>query len=379
MKPIYVKRITALIFSLLISATLTITLAQNQQKTFTVNKGDKLKVSSSFGNITYNISSSAEVKVIAKNIISDELHLLQMEKSGSTIKVKFKGEDSDNFAFEIYGPSTLDLDFSTGGGNIAITGNIDGSVYISTAGGNISTADINGKADISTAGGNIEIKNVNGSIDVSTAGGDMNFGNINGKADISTAGGNIKVGSINKSAEISTGGGNISVNNIGGDAEMSTGGGNIKIEQVTGSAEISTGGGNISLASASGKIEASTGAGNIKLNNIKGYVEGSTGAGNIYAEIYPDGKKESELSTGIGNITLLVPPTAKVTIIATVRVIMWDEEEQGLQNIQSDFKPTSVNKNRKKKKIEAKFELNGGGPLIDLSTGMGDIEIKKLK
>ena len=254
-----VKLYHAIILSIVLSSVSFSFAQEDKEKTFNVSRGDKLKVSSSFGNISYDLTSGNEVKVIAKNVLSSELRQLRIEKKGSTIDIEFRGEDSRNFSFEISGPATLDLDFQTGGGNVAVNGNVEGFVDISTAGGNISTGDINGKADISTAGGNIKINDVNGDADVSTAGGDMKFGNINGTADISTGGGNIKIGSINKSADVSTGGGNISIDDIGGNADVSTGGGNIKIERVSGSADISTGGGNIKLASATGKVDVSTG------------------------------------------------------------------------------------------------------------------------
>ena len=372
-------KIDHVVIFLIILSFFSLSFAQtDKEKTFSVTRGDKLKVSTSFGNITYDLVSGNQVKVVAKNVLSSELSQLKMEKNGSTIDIKFKGEDSRNFSFEITGPATLDLDFSTGGGNVAVNGNVDGIVDISTAGGNISTGDINGKADISTAGGNIKINDVNGNADVSTAGGDMRFGNINGTADISTGGGNIKIGSIIKSANVSSGGGNISIDDIGGNADVSTGGGNIKVERISGSADISTGGGNIKLASATGKVDVSTGGGNIKLSNIKGAIDASTGAGNISADILPEGQGKSNMSTGMGNISLTIPGSAKVTIIAKTHVMMWEEDENKLENIKSDFKPTSVKRNREEKYIEARFELNGGGSIIDVSTGMGEIELRKM-
>ena len=341
--------------------------------------GRVLNVSSSFGNITYNQGSNSEVSVTAKNVLSEELDLLKMEKTGNTIDIEFRGEDSHKFEFEITGPASLDVDFSTGGGNISLNVAIEGNVDISTAGGNITTNDIKGKADISTAGGNISINNVFGDADVSTAGGEIKIGNVDGKADLSTAGGNIIVGSISNTADLSTGGGNITVVEVGGKADISTGGGNVKVGEVKGKVDISTGGGNIKLESGSGKIETNTGAGNINLYKITSHVEANTGAGNIYAEINPSGNKKSELNAGFGDITLMIPSNAKANIKATVHVHDWDDNEKGMQHIISDFEPKSVNRDKSRKQIEAIFELNGGGPQIEINTGMGDIEIKKSK
>jgi hypothetical protein len=169
------------------------------------------------------------------------------------------------------------------------------------------------------------------------------------------------------------------VDDIGGNADISTGGGNVKVGNVSGSAELNTGGGNIKLEAATGKVEVNTGAGNISLENIKGGIEANTGAGNISAKLIPDGKNVSELNSGVGNITLYVPESAKVTIVATVNVHVWNDDESELQNIKSEFALTNVNRYRNKKQIEATFKLNGGGSKIELNVAMGEIEINKLR
>jgi hypothetical protein len=397
MKAMKSKHLATLALTLLLSAIISITIAQDQNKTFTVNKGDLLDVSTRMGNITIDTWDKNEVNVIVKNVLASEIDLLTLVQSGNKVEVKFKGDDSDRIEFRISIPTKLNLDLSTGGGNITLNNDLDGKIDastaggnisvkniignadISTAGGNIKVGDINSKADISTAGGNIKVGDINDNADISTAGGDIKIGNINGKADVSTAGGNIKIGFIKGGADISSAGGNISVENIGGNADISTGGGNVKVGNVTGSAELNTGGGNISLEAATGKVEVNTGAGNISLQDIKGSIEANTGAGNIKAKLVPDGKSLSELNSGVGNITLYVPESAKVTIIATVTVHVWNDDESELQNIKSEFTPTTVNRYRNKKQIEATFNLNGGGSKIALNVAMGEIEIKKLR
>jgi len=396
MKAMKSKHLTAIAITLLLSAIISITAAQDQKKSFTVKSGDMLEVSTRMGNITIDTWDKNEVNVVVKNVIDSEIALLTMVQNGNKVEVIFEGEDSYHIEFDISIPSKFDLELSTGGGNITLKNDLDGKIDastaggnismknikgeadISTAGGNIKVGDINSKADISTAGGNIKVGDINSDADISTAGGDMKIGNINGMADISTAGGNIKIGYIKGGADVSSAGGNISVDNIGGNADISTGGGNVKVGTVSGSAELNTGGGNISLEAATGKVEVNTGAGNISLENIKGGIEANTGAGNIYAKLIPDGESVSELNTGVGNITLYVPASAKVTIVVTAHVQMWDDESE-LQNIKSEFTPTTVNRYRNKKQIEVTFELNGGGSKIELNVALGEIEIKKLR
>ncbi len=367
----------SVILILALSFTLTVTAQTNKKATFNVSKGDLLKVSLSQGRIEITTGKGSEVEVQAKNILEEELDLLTMGKTSKGIEIKFEGEDSDDFELDLNIPSTLDLDFSTGGGGIVVTGDIDGKVDLSTGGGNVSVQTINGVADLSTGGGNINTGDVQGDADISTGGGDVKVGIINGTVDLSTGGGNILVASVNNSADISTGGGNINVGDVGGKADVSTGGGNVKIGSVSGSADISTGGGNIALESATGKVDVSTGAGNISLKNVTGFVDATSGAGSIYAELMPDGKNKSDLTTGIGDIELVIPGTAKATVIAKTKVIMWSGDDSDLENIKSDFKPTNIERNRENKTIEVTYVINGGGSTVEVSTGMGEIDIKK--
>ncbi len=366
---------TALIISL--SLALAVVAQTNKEAKFNASSGDLLDVSLSQGGIEITTGSGSEVNVLAKNILEEELELLTMEKTGNRINIKFEGEDSDDFELVLNIPASLNLDLSTGGGGIIIKGDINGMVDASTGGGSLIVETIGGTADLSTGGGNINTGDINGNAEISTGGGEIKVGLINGKADLSTGGGNISIASINNTADISTGGGNINVGDIGGKAEVSTGGGNIKIGSVSGSADLSTGGGNISLESAKGKVDVSTGAGNITLKNVTGFVNASTGAGDIYAEIFPDGKTNSDLTTGIGDIELFIPGSSNVTIVASTTVLMWSGDESDLDNIRSDFEPSNIKRSKERKTIELTFVLNGGGSKIELGTGMGEIDIKK--
>jgi hypothetical protein len=376
MKKILIQSLSAVLI-LVLSLTLTITAQTTKEATFNVKEGDLLDVSLTQGNIDITTGSGSEVNVLAKNILEEELSLLTMDKTGSRIEIEFEGEDSDNIEFVLNIPAALNLDLSTGGGSINIKGDIKGKVDASTGGGNLTVQTIGGTVDLTTGGGNIKTGDINGNADISTGGGEIKAGVINGTADLSTGGGNIFITSVNNSADISTGGGNINVGDIDGKATVSTGGGNIKIGTVSGSADLSTGGGNISLESAKGKVEASTGAGNLTLKNVTGFVDASTGAGDIYAEIFPDGKTNSDLTTGIGDIELLIPGSSNATIVASTTVLMWSGDESDLDNIRSDFEPTNIKRNKERKTIEVTYVLNGGGSKIEMSTGMGDIDIKK--
>ena len=371
--------IVTLFLALLILTPFSIINGQDQEKSFTVKKGDTFDLSTHMGNIKIDAWGKNEVKVVVKNIKSSELDKLTMEQTSNKVKVEFKGRESNRISFEITIPSELDLDLATGGGNIALENDLKGTIDASTGGGNISAQNISGKTDLSTAGGNIKVGNINSTADISTAGGDLKIGDINGTADLSTAGGNVKVGNVGGNADISTAGGNISVDVIDGNADVSTAGGNIKVDKVSGTADINTAGGNISLSGATGKVDVNTAGGNISLKNIIGYIDANTAAGNIYAELKPDGKNSSDFNTAAGNIKLLVPSDAKATIVATFTVTVWGSNEDEMEHIKSDFPSSKVERMKDRRQIRVTYILNGGGSNIELNTAIGDIEIRKLK
>ena len=80
-----------------LSLVLSLNAQTSKEAKFNVGKGDLLDVSLTQGNIDITTGSGSEVKVLAKNIEENELKLLTMEKKGTGIKIKFDGEDSDNF------------------------------------------------------------------------------------------------------------------------------------------------------------------------------------------------------------------------------------------------------------------------------------------
>ncbi len=355
-KQFITKNLLSLVLFIL-SGFLFISNASDKEKTFNVTKGDILEVSTSNGNVNISIWNKDQAYIKAINIDEDDLNDLKIEQTGNKIYVEFKGHDSDDLYFEISIPAYLNLDISSGAGNISVNGNVAG------------------KVDISTGGGNINLKDVGDKLTVATGGGNVSIGNISGESEVSTGGGNISIGDVKNKTEVSTGGGNITIGNIGGSGEVSTSGGNISVGKVSGSAELSTAGGNISLDGASGKVETSTAGGNINLKNISGSIEANTAGGNIYAELIPTANTNSEFNTASGDINLKIPSDAKVSIEATVYVGKNMSVADADKLIKSDFEPATVDFH--KTNFIKKFVLNGGGSNIELNTASGKIKINK--
>jgi len=110
---------------------------------------------------------------------------------------------------------------------------------------------------------------------------------------------------------LSSGGGGISATGITGAVELSTGGGDITADRVTGALTLRTGGGSIqATAVASVDVTAGSGGGDIEITftRVPRDVQVSTGGGNITI-IVPPGSASYHVaaSTGGGNTTDSVP------------------------------------------------------------------------
>jgi len=205
----------------------------------------------------------------------------------------------------------------TDGGQVVTTG-ISGRLEAESGGGNIHLDDIGGAIAAETGGGPIEIGNVRGDLAVSTGGGTIRIGSVKGKVAAESGGGNLVLMSADQEASLQTGGGSIRVDKCTGKVKASTGGGGIELGQIGGGATMETGGGSLKLGSASGLVSAETGSGSIELWGVPAaHVE--TGVGAITAKFIASTEKiDSELETGMGDITIYLMPNVNITVQASI-------------------------------------------------------------
>jgi hypothetical protein len=162
---------------------------------------------------------------------------------------------------------------------------------------------------------------------------------------------------------------------------VTTGGGEINIQNIKGNFNATTGGGSVHAANLGGSVVAVTGGGDMELTAIQGSVHATTGGGGISAEItLTDFTKNHEvtLTTGGGDIRLTVPEKLPATISAKIKMHRRNWEEF---TISSDF-PLQVKTEDVEsgtRLITAKGDINGGGDMINLETGGGNIRILKPK
>lgn len=261
----------------------------------------------------------------------------------------------------------------TDGGSVDATG-VAGRVEAESGGGGVHLDDIGGGASAETGGGQIDVGTVGGDIGLHTGGGGIVVRHANGKVTAETGGGSIEIQSGAQGAIIETGGGNISVRQCNGKVKASTGGGSVDLSDIGGPVDIDTGGGSIHLTSAKGHVHAETGGGSIELYGIPS-AQAETGAGGIVVKLVNNGgeRKDSELETAAGDITVYIAADVAVNVRASV------DMGSGHRIISEfpDIHITSEGAQWGPKTLNAEGRLNGGGPVLKVRTSTGDINFKR--
>ena len=125
--------------------------------------------------------------------------------------------------------------------------------------------------------------------------------------------------------------------------------------------DFSTGAGNISISDIEVALTASTGAGNISLNNTKltNEIKISTGAGNVSIDGEFKDLDSLDIENGAGYITLSLPSTTPMELSI----------DTGVGNVGGSMVQDNGMKNH------SKMDINGGGPEVELSSGVGNISV----
>jgi DUF4097 and DUF4098 domain-containing protein YvlB len=157
-----------------------------------------------------------------------------------------------------------------------------------------------------------------------------------------------------------SGSGNIVDESVGRNAKLQTGSGDITASSLQGPFVLRTGSGNITAEqTGEGDVKAETGSGNIEIKDVHGSFYAQTGSGDIKATGTPSA--QWTLQTGSGNIDLW-PGSAPLTLDGSTGSgsVITDHE----MLVQGSLDRHHI-----------KGNLNGGGPLVRVQTGSGEIHV----
>ena len=157
-----------------------------------------------------------------------------------------------------------------------------------------------------------------------------------------------------------TGSGDLNITGLSSPLNASTGSGDIYANDLTGDISLSTGSGRIhAWMSGSHYTKAETGNGTIQLEGVTGGLNARTGSGDIAISGKPG--DNWKLETGSGSVTLNTGHSAYNLDAST-----------GSGDVHSD-PPLTTHGTLNHHHITG--EINGGGPIVRVDTGSGDIRI----
>jgi hypothetical protein len=288
----------------------------------------------------------------------------------STVAAASTPQGSFERTFQVTG--SVDLAVQTRSGDITIrsgpagTVSIRGKIYVGDHWlfGNRHTdvSDIETNPPVRQDGNNIRIDYVNvrditvdyeitvpedTTIHSHSGSGDMTIEGTRGNADLQSGSGDLKLSRLTGEIRLQTGSGDVQAREISGALRGSTGSGNMELEETgAGDVDMHTGSGNITARGVRGALRAEAGSGDITAEGAQtGAWEIRTGSGNVHVHLPAEAAFDANISTSSGTLDVDAPITMTV---------------QGRVN---ETHKTIVGK------------VRGGGPMLTLRTGSGDIHI----
>ncbi len=181
-----------------------------------------------------------------------------------------------------------------------------------------------------------------------TGSGDQTIEGTHGNADVQSGSGDVKLSRITGEIHVQTGSGNVRALEMAGPVRGGAGSGDIEVQEIaSGDIDMHTGSGNVSLRGVQGALRAETGSGDITAEGSQAAAwEIRTGSGNVQVRLPANAAFDADISTSSGTLDIGAPVTMTV---------------QG-----------RVQESRK----QIVGKVRGGGPLLTLRTGSGDIHIE---
>jgi hypothetical protein len=167
-------------------------------------------------------------------------------------------------------------------------------------------------------------------------------------------------------ADLQSGSGDMKLSRLTGEIRLQTGSGDVRAREISGPVRGGAGSGDIEVEeTGSGEIDLHTGSGNITARGIQGAFRAEAGSGDITAEGTQTGPWE--IRTGSGNVHVRLPANAAFDANISTSSGTLDVDAPITMTVQGRVQET-------RKSVIGK--VRGGGPLLSLRTGSGDIHIE---
>ena len=181
-----------------------------------------------------------------------------------------------------------------------------------------------------------------------------------------TGSGDQSIEGVHGNADLQSGSGDMRLSGLTGEIRVQTGSGDVRAREITGPVRGGAGSGNLEVEEkGAGDIDLHTGSGNVTTRGIQGAFRGEAGSGDITAEGTQMGAWE--IRTGSGTIRVRLPANAAFDANLSTSSGTLDIDAPITMTVQGRVQESH-------KQIVGK--VRGGGPLLTLRTGSGDIHIQ---
>jgi DUF4097 and DUF4098 domain-containing protein YvlB len=315
-------------------------------------------------NYTWRVTVPAASPAEARRIL--EPYAVRVTPEGEWSVISAPGEALSS-TLVLRAPRLTAASIVTSDGPVEVNG-VDGTLQVDSVAGPLAADRIRGNCRLMARGGDIRIGEIGGTLRSITGFGFITVRSVRGEAVLQTMGGDIAVQDAGGPLRAETGAGAVRVERAAGEVDAITGGGLIWVGSAKGLVTAHNAAGSVSVGSAGG-VHCESGSGGIQLGNISGGMRVSTAMGSIVASLLSGNPADSYLSTGNGDITVAIPSNLRVTIQAE------NEMADTLRRIVSDF--PQIQTRRQGSRLVAEGRLNGGGPVLRVSSMGGIISIKR--
>jgi hypothetical protein len=166
--------------------------------------------------------------------------------------------------------------------------------------------------------------------------------------------------------DVQTGSGDVRLEKLTGEVRLQTGSGDVRARDIAGTVRGGAGSGDIEIQeTGSGDVDLHTGSGNISVRGIQGAFRAEAGSGDVTAEGAQSGSWE--VRTGSGNVHVQLPANAAFDADISTSSGTVDVDHPIEMTVQGRIQEA-------RKQIRGK--VGGGGPLLSVRTGSGDIHIQ---
>jgi beta-lactamase regulating signal transducer with metallopeptidase domain len=167
-------------------------------------------------------------------------------------------------------------------------------------------------------------------------------------ADLNDHAGNMDISDLDGTVIANADAGNVRLQNTAGKFTVHTAAGNVQLKNTRGALTVHADAGNVDAARCAGILDVTTAAGNLGISGFAGdSIQARSAMGNVMADLISQPKADCSFQTGMGNVTIKLAKSAAVTLSPST----------GMGRVESQTGP-----------------INGGGPLLQLKTGMGNVQ-----